>query len=303
MLLGAPKLLRFRRLVHEMIKTRMTEDKDAHHDLYSAVADHVGKGQQGLYEGELWPEAILFILAGGNTTAAAMSAAFFYLSRNPEAYSTLAAEVRSRFTSGRDICAGAQLTSCTYLRACLDETMRMSPPATSTSWRQLNPKDTRTEPWMVDGHVIPPGTQVGVHLYSLFHNEDYFSDSYTWKPERWLEPPAGEPTSEAHASEAGNREAMQKAIHPFLAGERSCLGKSMAYLEASLTLARTIWYFDFEIAPGVSGVLGAGEAGKKDGRGRIGEYQLYDIFTGEHDGPNLVFRPRMEACGELESEL
>ncbi|KAK8097501.1 cytochrome P450 [Apiospora sp. TS-2023a] len=305
MLLGAKKLLRFRRLVHEMIRTRMAEEKDAHHDLYSSVADQVGKGQEGLYDGELWPEAILFILAGGSTTAAAMSAAFFYLSRNPAAYSALAAEVRSTFKSGREICAGAQLNGCTYLRACIDETMRMSPPATSTSWRQLNPKNASSgDPWIVDGHVVPPGTQVGVHLYSLFHNEDYFPDSYTWKPERWLDQPASETTQAGGEAPGGDRATkMRKAFQPFLAGERSCLGKSMAYVEISLTLARTIWYFDFETAPGAAGGLGAGQKGRKGGRGRTGEYQLYDIFTGEHDGPNLVFRPRMEVCGELEAEV
>ncbi|KAK7923587.1 hypothetical protein PG985_007658 [Apiospora marii] len=302
MLLGAPKLLKFRRLLHTMIKARMAEDKDAHHDLYSAVANHVGKGEQGIYDGELWPEAVLFILAGGSTTAAAMSAAFFYLSRSPAAYTALATEIRSTFKSGREICAGAQLNGCTYLRACIDETMRMSPPTTSTSWRQLNPKDTSTRPWIVDGHVVPPGTQVGVHLYSLFHNEDYFPDSYEWKPERWLNPPTSDPTLGTRTGKAGNPAAMRKAFHPFLAGERSCLGKSMAYLEASLTLARTIWYFDFEVAPGAAGALGAGMPGRKDGRDRTGEYQLYDIFTGEHDGPNLVFRPRTELCSDLESE-
>lgn len=47
-----------------MIKTRMAQDKDAHHDLYSMVADHIDKGPQGFYLDELWPEAMLFIVAG-----------------------------------------------------------------------------------------------------------------------------------------------------------------------------------------------------------------------------------------------
>ncbi|KAK8054808.1 hypothetical protein PG993_000035 [Apiospora rasikravindrae] len=302
-LFGAPKLLRFHRLVHTMIKTRMAKDKDAQHDLYAVLADHLGKGQEGLYKGELWPEAILFILAGGNTTSAAMSAASFYLSRNAAAYSILAAEIRSTFTSGQNICSGEQLKSCRYLRACIDETLRMSPPPTGTSWRQISPKDKRSEPWIVDGHLIPPGTQVGVHLYSLFHNEDYFPDSYTWKPERWLDSPGEVTTTEEKGENTSTREAMRKAFHPFLAGDRACLGKSMAYQEASLTLARTLWYFDFEMAPGAAGELGAGKRGRTDGRGRPGEYQLYDIFAGQHDGPNLVFRPRTEFCSELETEV
>lgn len=32
----------------------------------------------------------------------------------------------------------------------------------------------------------------------------------------------------------------------------------MAYLEASLVVAKTLWFLDFEPAPGKSGELGAG---------------------------------------------
>ncbi|KAK6844180.1 cytochrome P450 [Apiospora arundinis] len=295
MLCGAPKLLKFHRLVTDMIKKRMSEGKDARHDLYSVLADHVGKNQEGLYKGELWPEAILFIMAGGSTTAAALSAAFFYLAHNPKVYDKLATEIRSTFKSGRDIHSGEDLRSCKYLRACIDETLRMSPAATVISWRQIDPKDTSGEPWIVDGHVIPPGTQVGVPFYSLFHNEEYFPDSFTWKPERWSDPPGNQSEEESAA-----RAAMHNAFHPFQAGDRSCLGKPMAYLEASLTLARTLWYFDFETAPGVPGLVGAGTEGKTDGRGRPNEFQLYDIFVAGHDGPNLVFKPRAGVCKDLE---
>ncbi|KAK8024730.1 hypothetical protein PG990_002553 [Apiospora arundinis] len=300
MLCGAPKLLKFHHLVTNMIKMRMSEGKDACHDLYSVLADHVGKGQEGLYQGELWPEAIFFIMAGGNTTAAALSAAFFYLSRNPTVYDKLATEIRSTFKSGREIHSGEKLKSCKYLRACIDETLRMSPAATVISWRQIDPKaTTSSESWIVDGHIIPPGTQVGVPLYSLFHNEEYFPDSFTWKPERWLEDSLDE-NQQQNKEESAARGAMRNAFHPFQAGDRSCLGKSMAYLEASLTLARTLWHFDFETAPGPPGLVGAGTEGKTDGRGRPNEYQLYDIFTAGHDGPNLVFKARTGACKDSE---
>lgn len=63
-LLGIREILKFGDVVKTMIKTRMAEAKDAHNDLYSYVADDIGKGPQGFYYGELWPEAILFITAG-----------------------------------------------------------------------------------------------------------------------------------------------------------------------------------------------------------------------------------------------
>ncbi|OTA80295.1 hypothetical protein M434DRAFT_401801 [Hypoxylon sp. CO27-5] len=283
-LLGARESIKFRNVIYTMVKARTAQGKDAQHDLYSMVADHIGKGQQGLYNGELWPEAVLFIIAGGTTTASAMSALFFYLSRNPACYATLAAEIRSAFSSVSEIIPGPQLNGCKYLRACIDEGLRMAPPSLTSPWREQDAKDNSGEPFIVDGHVIPRGTQVAVSLYSLLHNEEYFPDPFTFKPERWLE--------EDTEKNKDGRTAMRKAFVPFLIGDRSCAGKSMAYMEASLTMARTLWYFDFGIAPGKAGELGAGQAGRMDGRGRTDEFQLDDIFVAGHKGPNLVFRPR-----------
>ncbi|RYP89948.1 hypothetical protein DL770_003928 [Monosporascus sp. CRB-9-2] len=299
--LGRRQVLKFGDAVTTMIKTREAEAKDAHHDLYSILADHIGKGQDGLYYGELWPEAILFIMAGGSTTASAMSALFFYLSRNPDSYDTLAAEIRSNFGSGSEICSGPKLNGCKYLRACLDEALRMSPPSLTTLWREQDPGDRSDEPFVVDGHVIPRGTQVGVSLYSLLHNEEYFPDPFEFRPERWLDPLEGSASADTDEQKVA-RATMRKAFVPFIIGDRSCAGKPMAYMEASLTIARTLWYFDFEAAPGKAGEVGAGQLGRADGRGRPGEFQLEDIFVAAHQGPNLVFRPRGDCWRELEVE-
>lgn len=64
LVLGMWDVLKLSDMVSTMIKTRTQEAIDAHHDLYSMVAEHIGKGEQGLYDGELWPDAMLFIMAG-----------------------------------------------------------------------------------------------------------------------------------------------------------------------------------------------------------------------------------------------
>lgn len=219
-----------------------------------------------------------------------MSALFFYLSRNPRCYKRLADEVRSKFTSGADIRSGPVLSDCQYLRACIEESLRISPPVPGTLWREMPPNDDG--PVVVDGHVIPRGTLIGVNTYTLHHNEEYFPDPYEFKPERWLP----SETSEAQ------RKLMYSAFTPFSIGYRGCAGKAMAYLENSLVIAKTIWYFDFEKAPGKLGEVGGGAPGKRGGRGRRDEYQLHDVFSGSHDGPYLVFHPRGNYCDELPIE-
>lgn len=84
---------------------------------------------------------------------------------------------------------------------------------------------------------------------------------------------------------------MRSAFAPFSIGVRSCAGKAMAYLESSLIIAKTLWHFDFEPAPGDLGRIGVGNLGNSDGRGREDEYQLYDIFAASHSGPYSAFPP------------
>jgi cytochrome P450 len=214
---------------------------------------------------------------------------FFYLSHNRKCYEKLAEEIRTTFTSSSEIRSGSQLSNCSYLRACIDETLRIAPPVPGTLWRELASNEKHT-PLIIDGYVVPPDTQVGVNIYALHHNEKYFPDPYRFNPARWL--PSETPES--------HRQLMHEAFTPFSVGYRGCAGKSMAYLEMSLVIAKSLWYFDFQLAPGRLGKVGGGTPGRTDGRGRPGEYQLYDVIAGEHDGPYLVFSPRANVCNDIE---
>ncbi len=168
--------------------------------------------------------------------------------------------------------------------------MRAAPPFLGTLWRE--PYADAPGPFVVDGHEIPRGTMVGVNPYSLMHNEEYFPEPFSFRPERWLKPEGIVETPEEEEKGERRRETMRRAFVPFAHGETGCLGKSLAYQEMSLAVAKTLWYFDFERAPGQCGRLGEGEPGRTDGRDQIDEYQVYDIATADHKGPLLVFKPR-----------
>jgi cytochrome P450 len=232
------------------------------------------------------------ITTGGDTVSTAMAGVFFYLSRNKHCYDELSQEIRTKFKIGSDINGGPQLESCRYLRACIDETLRMSPPIGGTLWREVADSDDK-EPFLVDGHIVPPGTHVGVNIYSIHHNEEYFPNPFTFSPERWL----GNGQNNSHDS--AGQPAQNRAFVPFSVGMRSCAGKTMAYLETSLLIAKTVWYFDFERCEGSLGDVGGGKEGAPGGRGRPNEFQLYDVITSRHDGPWLKFIPREEHCESL----
>ncbi|KAI1856795.1 hypothetical protein JX265_011436 [Neoarthrinium moseri] len=232
-----------------------------------------------IHMSEIWSEGISFFPAGAFSTSGALSALFFYLSQSPSCYKRLATEIRSAFAASHEIRGGPKLADCQYLRACIDEALRIAPPVPGTMWRE--PAANNSKPLIIDGHYIPPGTQIGVNIYAIHHNPEYFQDPFTFKPERWLSE-----TPEAQ------RKSMQDAFSAFSVGYRGCAGKAMAYLESSLVVAKTLWYFDFERAPGKLGEVGGGRPGSHNGRSRLDEFQLYDIISGAHDGPFLIFTSR-----------
>ena len=174
-------------------------------------------------------------------------------------------------------------------------------------WREPDrePGFLPTEPFIVDGHVIPPGTIVVVNNYCLMHNEAYFPDPFAFRPERWLEEEeqendeGGDNDSNKLKPKRNDAQRNRAAFVPFGLGEAVCLGKGLAYLETSLVVAKTLWYFDFAQAPGEAGRLGGGWSGAKDeARARVDEFQLYDGIVSDHDGPGLVFEKRSGASWE-----
>jgi cytochrome P450 len=86
-----------------------------------------------------------------------MAGTLFYISRHPMAYEKVTKEIRECFASIDEIQLEAKLNSCTYLRACIDETLRMSPAAGSSLWREVQ-KGGIT----LNGAYIPEGCDVGV---------------------------------------------------------------------------------------------------------------------------------------------
>ncbi|KAI1818917.1 cytochrome P450 [Xylaria intraflava] len=136
---------KFIRLLEKMVDSRLALDTHAKPDLFSFVADSLPKEARKSRDSAIWREAVVFLTAGGDTVATAMTSVFFYLSRNPASYARLAQEVRSAFVSGRDISVGPPLASCHYLRACIDESLRLSPPISANLWRKQIETDARLQ--------------------------------------------------------------------------------------------------------------------------------------------------------------
>lgn len=125
-------------------------------------------------------------------------------------------------------------------------------------------------------------------IYAIHRHPGYFADPHRFLPERWL---PGTPAYAEQLSKPG------PAMSPFGIGSRNCPGRSMALLNVSLVIARTIWLYDFRKADGELGHVGEGSASASRGRQRVNEFQLQATITSMGKGPYLVFRSRLEKDG------
>lgn len=100
--------------------------KDFYHYLFHARDPKTGRSMQ---PHELLDVGATFLGAGTDTIAAGMTTIFFYLTQNPRCLRKLQKEVRDEFTTDiEDIRTGPRLASLKYLRACIDEALRITAP-------------------------------------------------------------------------------------------------------------------------------------------------------------------------------
>jgi len=249
--------------------------KDFFYYLLNAKDPETGKG---FTTPELWGESNLLIIAGSDTTSTALASAFFYLVHNPEKLETLGKEIRSTFSDVEEIHSSPALNSCTYLRAVIDEGMRLSPPVGGILPREVLPGGLD-----VDGMHIPAGVVVGTPHYAIHHNPDYFPEPFSFVPERWIPNASPLVTKESVAL-------AQSAFCPFSIGPRGCIGKGVAYVELMTSLARVVYLYEMRAVEGIT--IGEGNSDAEWGRRRRDEYQLKDSFTSMKDGPYVEFRLR-----------
>ena len=276
------------RYANAQMEQRIAAEKDASqrtrtdfmHYLLNAKDPLTGRG---LTTTELNSESSLLISAGSDTVSLIVSATLFYLLHYPVTLTKTTTEVRSAFTSIGEIRGGKTLNELVYLRACIDEAMRLSPPVPSHLPREVLPGGLT-----IDGQYFPKGTVVGTASYAIHHCKEYYPEPFVFRPERWIIEDKSETESNVATARA--------AFCPFSLGPRGCIGKSLAYLEVTLALATLLFLYDIRLPEdaGKREPSGGGRPNDKHwGRRRKDEYQLVEYFLSEREGPMVEFKARV----------
>lgn len=100
-------------------------------------------------------DASVLVVAGAETTATTIMAAIYFLLTNPAAYQKLQIEVQTAFSSEASITV-MKVNKLEYMRACLDETMRMLPAVQGGLPRVVPPGSRVLNGKLVPGNVSIP---------------------------------------------------------------------------------------------------------------------------------------------------
>lgn len=187
------------------VQRRLRQNEDRK-DFMSYILDNENETLSNM---ELVLMASSFIVAGSGTSSSALTGITFFLGRNPEKYKLLAEEIHSAFNSEGEITIEST-GRLSYLKAVIEEGMRLYPPSPSTLPRFVPEKGEE-----IDGKWVPSGTAVGVHQLSAGHMESNFRHAKSFIPERWLQLSKDSEFSDDDRS----------ATQPYSHGPRNCIGQ------------------------------------------------------------------------------
>jgi cytochrome P450 len=221
---------RFRSLskvVAQVVQRRREKSGEEHFDfLAMLMSARDAQTDQPMSDRELTDEIMTLIVAGHETTAAALNWTWYLLSQYPEAEARLHAELEAVPDMAEP---GLQLMeSLTYTQQVIHEALRLYPPGWLITRRSLG-KDR------LGGFELPAGTDVLLSPYLIHRHPAYWQDPERFMPERF--------TPEAEAARP------RYAYIPFVAGPRHCVGETFALYEMAMHLFMTARRFRFSLHP------------------------------------------------------
>ena len=158
-------------------------------------------GDAPLTNAELRDQLVTLLLAGHETTAAALAWTLYELANHPDLQDQAYAAARD--DDGR------------FLEATLKESMRLHPVIASTA-RKL------TRDQVIGGWHLPAGTVVNTSILLAHQRSDNYPDTWTYRPERFL-----------------NNEVEPNTWLPFGGGVRRCIGAGFSLMKGPRSCARS----------------------------------------------------------------
>ncbi|TYG73326.1 hypothetical protein ES288_D04G092400v1 [Gossypium darwinii] len=173
---------------------------------------------------------INFIMAGRDTTSAAMTWLFWLLSCHPVIEQELLKEIQRNDKRLSDY---ESLEGLKLLKASLCESMRLYPPV---AW---DSKHAMVDDMLPDGTLVQAGDRVTYFPYGMGRMEALWGkDCIEFRPSRWFIEPS---------HQGGSLKKVSPYKFPvFQAGPRICLGRDMAFIQMKYVVASILRQFEIK---------------------------------------------------------
>ncbi|AUM13093.1 cytochrome P450 [Ketobacter alkanivorans] len=206
------------RFIYSGIQARLADNGEQQPSLLADLMAASGNDGDSR-KSHLRDQIVTLFLAGHETTASTLTFAFILLSKHPQQFAKLCAEVRSCNLDAFDnLNAIRESLPVTY--NIIREVMRLYPAGYIFGRTVIN--DTQ-----LGAETLKKGSLVMVSPYVIHRNPDVFPNPEQFDPDRWL-----------------NLDVSRSQYLPFSAGARTCIGEYLAMLEACLILAGIVARFD-----------------------------------------------------------
>lgn len=230
--LPTPGNVRYRRaiarlndLVNSLIRQRQAMRQDSG-DLLAALLRARDDNGGGMSEAQLRDEMMTLFFTGHETTALALSWAWYLLGKNPAVADRLAGEI-DKVLEGRQP-TYPDLPRLAYAELVMKETLRLYPPAYAVVREAV-------EDCEIGGYRIPAGATLAMFQWVVHRDPRYFENPEEFVPERWK----GD----------FQKRLPRCAYFPFGAGPRLCIGDGFAKTEVPLLLAAIAQQYRVELVP------------------------------------------------------
>eukprot|EP00924_Labyrinthula_sp_SR-Ha-C_P012580 maker-scaffold_10-snap-gene-11.2-mRNA-1 protein AED:0.00 eAED:0.00 QI:66/1/1/1/1/1/2/111/542 len=177
------------------------------------------------------------LFAGHDTTAAALTWAFYLLSQHQNVQENILKEFEDKFKSNFDNLSAQKLEEAEYLNAVVLEVLRLYP---SAGFVRHTLEDIE-----VGGYVIPKGVDVGFYPYVIQRDEKYYKNAEEFIPQRWMSRNKEKIFLQAQLAKM----TLEEAYLPFSLGKRNCVGRKLALLEMRVSILNVL--NNFEIKPAI----------------------------------------------------
>jgi cytochrome P450 len=196
------------KLVQQLIDRRRRTAEEHFDFLSMLMATRDRQTDEAMSDKELIDEVLTLIVAGHETTAAALTWTWYLISQHPETQAQLQAEADR---GGADLTLDLNAAeSLTFTHQVLQEALRLYPPGWLITRRTLEADE-------LGGYAIAPRTDVFISPYMLHRHPAFWSEPEEFRPERF----AGADAEERH----------RFSYIPFAVGPRHCIGENIAMFE------------------------------------------------------------------------